>query len=165
MTMLTEVQTALAGGARLFSSVLAGRAGLTVKTFNKRISALYRAGYISREKVAGAAGPAYFRYFMTDEQCRAFQYRVALERMRIDRLAAPPEILELPVSAVDAVSRLTFLKMIRDRTIFGEHAALTAIIDDYESTLRMRAENEADPLYFQKAAGRVKASKERRAER
>lgn len=38
--------------------------------------------------------------------------------------------------------RLKFLYMLRDRTVFGEHAELRNLIDDYERTLKLRRQLE-----------------------
>ncbi|MGI4846552.1 MAG: hypothetical protein ACRYGK_00170 [Janthinobacterium lividum] len=163
MSSLNHIQGVLAKGERLIASTLAVRAGMPVHIFNKRVCRLIENGHISREKVPGD-GAAFYHYFMNARQIDEFRLRIA-KMKRLLRSLEPepdPDVIQLPVGPVDAVSRLAFLKMIRDRTVFGEHAALQVIIDDYESTLRMRADQEPDPQYSVKAAQRVAKSEQRR---
>lgn len=49
------------------------------------------------------------------------------------------------LSVIDIPGRLTFLRMLRDRTIFADHAMLRAIIADYEQAQRAAWRREENP--------------------
>lgn len=49
------------------------------------------------------------------------------------------------LSVVDIPERLTFLRMLRDRTVFSDHAVLKTIIGDYEQAQRVAWRREENP--------------------
>ncbi|MBV2181726.1 MAG: hypothetical protein KUL86_10905 [Castellaniella sp.] len=110
------------------TSVIARRSGLTQKQCNGIAARLIAQGRISRRKPKLSEGGGYYRYFMDDDQlCRA-------RGSSIEGLKG--------VGAVEAVDRLRFLRRLKESPAYCDSAALNAIIDDYQRTLRLAAEGE-----------------------
>lgn len=133
-----RVQRALAAapGQRLQGHRLAVAAGATTREFNKRAADMVARGLISREKIRDS-GHAYYWYSLTEVQ---------LARCRLTAAMAGVEETvgtALVLDGVDLPGRLGFLRMLREQTVFRDHAALAAIIGDYERTARMRRAVEA----------------------
>lgn len=128
-----RVQSALAEVAshRLQGHRLAAAAGATSREFNKRAADMVARGVISREKIRDA-GHAYYWYSLSDAQLAKAKLLIALAGVDQSADAA------LVVEEVDLPGRLSFLRMLRDQTVFGNHVALSAIIGDYERTARLR---------------------------
>jgi hypothetical protein len=120
---VTKVQFALAGrpDEKLRADQVAKLAGITVRTFNRHAWRLVGDGHISRTKPHGSN---YYRYFLSAEQLDA--YNGLTER------------LVMVTDSDDIPGRLGFLRMLKERTVYSEHAALKLIIQDYERTLKLR---------------------------
>ena len=138
-SMGKRVQCALAAapGHRLQGHRLAAAAGTTAREFHKRAAILVARGLVTREKMP-EAGHSYFWYSLTEEQL----YRARL----VAALAGASSLAgaALVIDDVDLPGRLSFLRMLREKTVFRDHAVLTAIIADYERTARMRKALQVD---------------------
>lgn len=128
-----RVQHALATtpSHRLQGHRLAAAAGSTAREFHKRAARMVADGLISREKIKDA-GHSYFWYSLNEMQLA--KYRLTAAMTNIDQMAGAA----LVVDDLDLPGRLTFLRMLREQTVFHDHAVLAAIISDYERTARLR---------------------------
>lgn len=120
-----------APGHHLQARRLAAAAGATAREFQKRAARMVAGGLISRAKVRDA-GHAYYWYSLTDAQLT--KYRLAAALASADQTAGAALVVE----EVDLPCRLSFLRMLREQTIFRDHSVLAAIIGDYERTARLR---------------------------
>ncbi|OHV97039.1 hypothetical protein AKG95_06960 [Janthinobacterium lividum] len=133
MTMLLRIQAALAGvpGRRLQGYRLAALSGVPLKKFQKRAAIFVRLGQLSRDKVR-TDGNAFYWYSLDDRQMAVFQHRQALDEAKAGKdIALVADVEGLP-------ARLAFLRMLKEKTVFGEHAMLALVIADYERTQRLR---------------------------
>jgi hypothetical protein len=129
MSYVRRVQAALAArpGEKLFGHQVAVLAGLPNRVFQRHAAVLVKDNRISRTK-SGEGRLAYYRYWLTDEQHHHYQRRV--ERF--------PESFNMVTDTEDVPDRLSFLRMLKENTVFAEHAALALIIGNYERTLKLR---------------------------
>jgi hypothetical protein len=126
---VTRVQTVLFenAGEKLRGDQVAALAGISVKTFQKHASLMVNNNHISRMKPKGALIP-FYRYYLSDEQLASFQRR--MERL--------PRRLTVLTDTDDIPDRLSFLRMLKEKTVYRDHAALALIIEDYTRTLKLR---------------------------
>lgn len=141
-----EVQRLLASApdGQMSAQKLASMAGLEHRAFQRRASELVACGYVSRTKVREKGG-TFYRYSLSDTQREVIQLEERVERLRAG---------DVPIFAIEpseAADRLSFLRTLKERTVFGEHAMLKLIIGDYEGALkRGRAlDRSADDVYQQ----------------
>jgi hypothetical protein len=144
MASILQIQEALAErpGARLRAYQIAARTGVTTKNFCKMVGKWMARGHLSRERVKGMG----WCYFLTEQQLRTFRMRKALGpgvRCSISFTAQQGNSNAFEesglVAEIEVVpERLKFLRMLKEKTVFGEHATLTLIIQDYERTLKLR---------------------------
>lgn len=107
-------------------SLIAHVTRLSPRDVGHKVSQEFTRGRISRVKPKLSEGGGYYRYFMTDEQRAAFQH--------LTHGAFRDGVLL--VDAADVPARLRFLEMLKERTVYGDHAVLAAIIEDYQRTLK-----------------------------
>ncbi|USX25800.1 hypothetical protein NHH73_25020 [Oxalobacteraceae bacterium OTU3CINTB1] len=131
LTLRVQRALAEASGHRLQAHRLAIAADATSREFNKRAADMVARGVISREKIRDA-GHAYYWYSLNAAQLAKAKLLMALAD--VDQTAGAALVVE----EVDLPGRLSFLRMLRDQTVFGNHVALSAIIGDYERTARLR---------------------------
>jgi predicted transcriptional regulator len=124
MTSVHRIQVALSSGEKLQGSAVAAKAGISRRRFYRDITKLHEDGHVSREKPTGGAG--YYRYFLNDLQMEAFRSRLARYS---GALVADTAVIS---------ERLKFLRMLKEKTVFSDHATLALIIEDYERTLKLR---------------------------
>lgn len=115
-------------------STIAYRSGLTVKDCGRISSRLVSQKRISRTKPSLSKGGGYYRYFLTDDQLKGYYRRLGTGWF--DSLS--------DISAIDAVDRLILLRMLRERTAYGQNPVLAAIIDDYERALAIARNREVE---------------------
>lgn len=85
---------------------------------------------ISRVKVKGSS-ISYYRYYLSDEQ----------EQICRSGVGRFPDSFAMITDTDDLPGRLKFLRMLKEKTVFGEHVTLALIIDDYERTLKLRRQH------------------------
>lgn len=126
-----EVQQLLlnAPDGHLSAQKLATLAGLEHRAFQRRAAELVACGFVSRAKVREQGG-AFYRYSLSDTQREVMQLEERLLRLR----SGETPIFSLEPS--EATDRLAFLRTLKERTIFGDHAMLRLIISDYEGALK-----------------------------
>ena len=128
-----RIQSVLAEhhGEKLQGHRVARFAGISVKTFHKMAAELVRKDEISRMKLSRSVS-AYYWYYLSEEQLRRYSLKKAM------RDAKSSEAVILPTDTAHFPGILAFLRMLKEKTVYGEHAILHEIIRDYECTLKMR---------------------------
>lgn len=144
MTSILRIQEVLAESpeSRLPAYQLAARAGIATTAFHKHVKKWLARGHLSREKVKGKG----YCYYLTDQQLQVFRVKKALGpgvRCSFAPAALTADVgdldgLGLVVDTEEVPERLRFLRMLKEKTVFGEHATLALIIGDYERTLKLR---------------------------
>lgn len=134
MSYLYPVLRTLAAcyGEKLPAYRLSARSGVPSKKFQKYAAEMVRDGHISRERVTQGKRGAFW-YFLSDSQYKTARLKLALASSDVD-----DKTMGLVTEAEGLPARLKFLRMLKENTVFGQHAMLAMIIDDYERTLRLR---------------------------
>lgn len=129
MTYVRRVQEVLASrsGEKLFGHQIAALAGLAPKSFQKHAAVLIKNGHVCRAKFKDGRA-SFYQYWLSEEQLRL--YRRHVERFSDD--------FNMVTGTDEIPDRLSFLRMLREKTVFAEHATLGLIISDYERTLNLR---------------------------
>jgi hypothetical protein len=109
---------------------VAARAGITTREFNRRAAALVEAGEIerTRKNLGGRSG---YWYSLNMRQISEVRLEVALEEIRSGQR------VELTIPAHEISGRLEFLRMLKEKTVFRDHAAVNLMIADYEHCQRL----------------------------
>jgi predicted transcriptional regulator len=104
---------------------IASRVGITTRKFNQRAADMVAAGQIQRVRkmVGGRSG---YWYSLSVKQAVEVRLENALEEIRTGQLVdnAIPDH-EIP-------SRLGFLRMLKEKTVFRDHVIVDLMIADYE---------------------------------
>jgi hypothetical protein len=141
MTSVLLIQAALAEriGERMPGYRVASAAGMSFKMFGRRAPDMVKRNQICREKLKGGA-IGFFCYWMTEEQARIYRLKAALQNGSAGFSSG------LVTDSNDIHDRLKFLRMLKEKTVFAEHAMLAMIIQDYERTFKLRraAEHRVD---------------------
>ena len=110
---------------------LAAAAGAMAREFQKRAARMVVDSLISPTKVRDA-GHAYYWYSLTDAQLA--KYRLAAALASVDQTTGAALVVE----EIDLPGRLSFLRMLREKTAFRDHSVFAAIVGDFERTARLR---------------------------
>lgn len=128
-------------GDKIQGYKVAEAVGLTPDTFAKRAWALVKYGHVTREKIEGSGSPFYW-YYLDERQQRNARMKIAVLQVRskpgLAVLKTEPSGITLVTDTDDIHDRLAFLRMLKEKTVFGEHAMLDRVIEDYTRTLRLR---------------------------
>ena len=141
-----QVQRLLASApdGQVSAQKLAAMAGLEHRAFQRRAAELVALGHVSRTKVREQGG-AFYRYSLSEKQREVVELEERVERLRG---GDAPLLFIQPSEATD---RLSFLRMLKERTIFGDHSMLKLIIADYEGALKqgLSIDRSGDDVYRQ----------------
>jgi hypothetical protein len=132
MITILQVQKVLADrpGEKLRTFQIARALNITTNDFNKRVDQWLRHGHLSRESGKGK----WYVYYLSEQQVQVYRLKTSLVAVR----AGGEQPIGLEVDARDLPARLNFLRMLKEKTVFSDHALLGLIIGDYERTLSLR---------------------------
>lgn len=133
MGYIRRVQAVLAekAGEKMLANKLARAAGIPIEQFQRAAGDLVKGGHISRVKLKGSISGHYW-YYLNPDQLRVYRLRMAIAQTQ------NPDEVDLVIDTMDIPDRLAFLRMLKEKTVFADHAALNLIIADYERTLTLR---------------------------
>jgi DNA-binding MarR family transcriptional regulator len=136
MNAVLRIQAALAqAGKGMTASELSAASGFGSVDLGRHIAQMVQYGSATREKKEDGRRNL---YYLTVEQLRRFHERVHELRWVLQVADGKAASFCLPTDTDDIHDRLKFLRMLKDRTVYSDHAALALIIQDYERTLRLR---------------------------
>lgn len=108
-------------------SIISSRSGLPTNDLTKIGTKLFKSKQVSRKKPKLIDGGGYYHYWLTKSQKRAF-----ISRSQTIRTRAEPSLMAEMTKKVD------FLKIVSDRTIYGDSPIMQSIIEDYKRILRIQ---------------------------
>lgn len=116
------------------------QSGLEIKVFAQRVGPLLDRNQISRNKLETDLN-THWHYFLTPKQRKVAVKKYSLsefDEKGEEAAGSISEALIMLTDTADIPGRLSFLRNLKENTIFAKHVTLNAIIGDYERTLNLR---------------------------